>query len=51
MLGAVQESDHMTRYPILAGAGLIGLLAGVPAGAQEEELHRTGVVFSVGGGL
>jgi hypothetical protein len=40
----------MTRYQILAGAGLICLLAGVPAGAQEEELQRPGVVFSVGGG-
>jgi opacity protein-like surface antigen len=40
----------MTRYQVLAGAGLIALLAGAPAGAQEEGQRDRGVVLSVGGG-
>jgi Outer membrane protein beta-barrel domain len=41
---------YMTRYSILAGAGMMVLLAGAPASAQEELERGPGVVFSVGGG-
>jgi hypothetical protein len=40
----------MTRYRILSCAGLVGLLAVAPAGAQDNEQDGPGLVLSVGGG-
>ena len=40
----------MTRYQVLIGAACIGVLAAVPAAAQEELEKGPGVVLSVGGG-